>query len=302
MSIQGEEKTEIVYGIDNILLQTFDRWNLTKFTIDSYLDKLHPIMLLTIEPIKQGVVRLINNGIKIRTITEITEENIFHVKELIKMVKDKNAFRHLDNVTGNFSISDRKIYQAQIMGDLSAPSVYTDSINETNGKILAGQNKHVQNKQHASAPPLSPITEKLEINNTRTTKTTAEPQSIRSNIKAFVDHQQYIFEMMWDKAIPARQKIMEIEHEIKYEFTKSIQDPNEILKSIFSVLQSASGELQILFSSIGTFQKMQNMGITEIIKERALIHGIDTKILVNIEKESESKTIKKEQCQKETMV
>jgi hypothetical protein len=43
---------------------------------------------------------------------------------------------------------------------------------------------------------------------------------------------------------------------------------------------------------------MQNMGITGIIKERALMHDIDIKILVNIEKESESKTIKKETTSK----
>jgi hypothetical protein len=39
--------------------------------------------------------------------------------------------------------------------------------------------------------------------------------------------------------------------------------------------------------------KMQNTGITEIVKERALTHGTDTKILANTEKESESNTIKK---------
>ena len=100
------------------------------------------------------------------------------------------------------------------MGDLSAPSAYTDSINKTSDKISFGQNKHLQNKQQASDSHLLPITEKPECNNTRTTKT-AEIQSIKRNIKAFVDQQQYIFEMMWNKAIPARQKIIDIEHEIK---------------------------------------------------------------------------------------
>jgi hypothetical protein len=266
MSVHGEEKTETVYGIDNILLQTFDRWNLTKFTIDSYIDKLHPIMLLTIEPIKQGVVRLIDNGVKARTITEITKENVLYVKELIKMVKDKDAFRHLDNVTGNFSISDGKIYQAQIMGDLSAPSTYTDRNNKTNGNVTVGQNNHMQNRQqHAPASPLLPLTEKSNPNDTCITKTTtAEPQSIRSNIKAFVDQQQYIFEMMWEKAIPARQKIREIERETTPEFTEAIRDSNNILKLTLNVIKSASDELQLLFSSFKTFQKMQGIGIQKL--------------------------------------
>jgi hypothetical protein len=65
--------------------------HLTKFTIDSCTDKLHPIMLLTNEPIRQGVIQQIYKGVKSRTITETTEENVFHVKELIKMVKARAA-------------------------------------------------------------------------------------------------------------------------------------------------------------------------------------------------------------------
>jgi hypothetical protein len=149
------EKTEIVYGLDNILIQTFNRWNLTKFTIDSYIDKLHPIMLLTIEPIKQGVIELLARGVIGRTITEITEENVPYLKELIRIAGDASTFRHLDNVTGNFSISDGKIYQAQIMGDLSAPS----------------------KEQKISAFPLS-ITGEAEYNHN--SKAAVEPHSILS--------------------------------------------------------------------------------------------------------------------------
>ena len=43
---------------------------------------------------------------------------------------------------------------------------------------------------------------------------------------------------------------------------------------------------------------MQNIGIAEIINERASIYGTDTKILVYVEKENESKAIKKETSSK----
>jgi two-component system, OmpR family, sensor histidine kinase VicK len=36
-------------------------------------------------------------------------------------------------------------------------------------------------------------------------------QIIYSNIKEVVQHQQYIFDSFWSKAIPARQRIREIE-------------------------------------------------------------------------------------------
>ena len=170
ISIQELEKTEIVYGVDNILVQVFERWNSTRFTIDSYIDNLHPRMLLTTEPIKQQVLQLIHRGIKGRTITEITEENISYVKELIRISGDDNAYRHLDNVTGNFSISDRKIYQAQIMGDLSVPFSFTNNDFDKND-ISIGQS--IQNKYHLSTS--SSTTEKSKSN--KTIKT-AEPQSI----------------------------------------------------------------------------------------------------------------------------
>jgi hypothetical protein len=50
--------------------------------------------------------------------------------------------------------------------------------------------------------------------------------------------------------------------------------------------------------AIANFNKMQNIGITEIINERASINGTDAKILVYVEKESESKAIKKETMSK----
>ena len=167
-------------------------------------------MLLTIEPIKQGVIQLTGSGVRFRTITEITEDNVPHVKELIKIVGDSGAFRHLDNVTGNFSISDGKIYQSQIMGDLSHPSTTTNSANNVKSVSF---NQNTKDKHALTSP--SPVTK--ESTHTRVPNT-AEPQSIMSTIKAFVDQQQYIFEMMWDKAIPAKQRIKEIEQGLKREF------------------------------------------------------------------------------------
>jgi hypothetical protein len=41
---------------------------------------------------------------------------------------------------------------------------------------------------------------------------------IYSNIKEFVEHQQYIFDSFWSKAITAEQKIKEIEEGIEPEY------------------------------------------------------------------------------------
>ncbi|MGH9926919.1 MAG: hypothetical protein ACRD5B_16245, partial [Nitrososphaeraceae archaeon] len=44
------------------------------------------------------------------------------------------------------------------------------------------------------------------------------PLLIESTVKAFVEQQQYFFDMLWKKAIPAKQRIKEIEEGIKREF------------------------------------------------------------------------------------
>ena len=50
------------------------------------------------------------------------------------------------------------------------------------------------------------------------------PQCILSNVHAFVGQQQNIFELMWQKAIPAEQRIREIEFGIKPEVIETIKD------------------------------------------------------------------------------
>ena len=49
-------------------------------------------------------------------------------------------------------------------------------------------------------------------------------QIIYSNVKEIVEHQRYIFETLWNKSIPAQDKIIEIENEIEPEFLEVISD------------------------------------------------------------------------------
>jgi two-component system, OmpR family, sensor histidine kinase VicK len=55
---------------------------------------------------------------------------------------------------------------------------------------------------------------------------------IYSSIRSFVDQQQYFFDMLWNKAIPAKRKIREIEEGIEPTRTRIIEDKQEIIKEI----------------------------------------------------------------------
>jgi two-component system sensor histidine kinase VicK len=78
------------------------------------------------------------------------------------------------------------------------------------------------------------------------------PHVIHSNVKQLVEQQQSIFEMLWKKAIPADQKIREIERGIEPPETKVLEDPAEIFNHMKYVIENASKRL--ICSSSGATQ------------------------------------------------
>ena len=76
-------------------------------------------------------------------------------------------------------------------------------------------------------------------------------QIIYSNVNEIIEHQRYVFDSFWDRAIPAEQRIREIEEgKINYE-TKIIENnPDEIIRQIYR-LNADSNELSICLTSGG---------------------------------------------------
>jgi hypothetical protein len=94
-----EEKTEVIYGIEEITRRTLERFSFTKINIDSCIDPLNPSTIMSAKPIVEAISDLKMRGIKLRVITEITSDNLRYCKELKKI---GNEVRHLDAVKGNF--------------------------------------------------------------------------------------------------------------------------------------------------------------------------------------------------------
>ena len=65
---------------------------------------------------------------------------------------------------------------------------------------------------------------------------------IISTVKAVVNQQPYFFDMLWKKAIPATQRIKEIEQGLKREFMETIRDPYETQKILENLIKSAIDE------------------------------------------------------------
>jgi two-component system, OmpR family, sensor histidine kinase VicK len=75
-------------------------------------------------------------------------------------------------------------------------------------------------------------------------------QIIYSNVKEIIEHQQYIFDTLWTKGIPANQRIRELEQGIVHYNTRIIEDENKVLKEI-GRLTAESNELSTCISPGG---------------------------------------------------
>ena len=103
---------------------------------------------------------------------------------------------------------------------------------------------------------------------------------IRSTAKVFVEQQQFFFETLWSKAIPAKQRFKEIEEGAKREFVETIRDSSEMQKLGFDLIKKAEDEILILFSTANAFRRQDKAGALELLKEAAKLRGIKVRILV----------------------
>jgi sugar-specific transcriptional regulator TrmB len=129
------------------------------------------------------------------------------------------------------------------------------------------------------------ISDGVEYRASPTSKQEETPSEyIISTMKSFVEQQQYFFETLWNKAIPAKQRIKEIEEGAKREFVETIRDPSEIQKISFDLIKKAEDEILILFSTANAFRRQEKAGALELLKEAAKLRGVKVRILVPIDK------------------
>ena len=93
------------------------------------------------------------------------------------------------------------------------------------------------------------------------------PRLITSNMRTFVDQQQYFFNMLWKKSIPAKDRIREIEEGIERQIIETILDPAHTLMLGLELIESAKDEVLIIFSSANAFFRQWKEGLLELLVE-----------------------------------
>ena len=95
-------------------------------------------------------------------------------------------------------------------------------------------------------------------------------ESVLSTAKAFVEQQQFIFEMLWRKAIHAKKRVREIEESTKREFIETLQDKTEIDKIISHLIFSAVEEIDIVLPTNNSFYKSGEEFLFSLLENTSL--------------------------------
>ena len=109
----------------------------------------------------------------------------------------------------------------------------------------------------------------------------SKTQLIHIKNKSFVEMQRYLFDSLWLKSIPAREKVVEImRHVISDDFTNSnIEDPYRTYEVALGIIKSAVDEILILFPTVNSFWCAENGEIISLLGE-AVDRNVNVRILI----------------------
>lgn len=112
------------------------------------------------------------------------------------------------------------------------------------------------------------------------------PQIIYSNIREIVEHQQYIFETLWNKSIPAKDKIIQIENEIEPEFLEVISDCKKATEIYIELTKSIQKEGLFLLSDSKAMIRADKLGIIDYLIQASSQRGAIVKMICPINDEN----------------
>lgn len=108
----------------------------------------------------------------------------------------------------------------------------------------------------------------------------SNPQCIYSNSKDLIKQHLYLFNTLWEKAVPAEEKIREIEQGIEHETIDTLRDHKEIQKLAYDLVKLAKDEVLIIFSTANAFHRQEKAGTIELLLNAAKARGVQTRILL----------------------
>jgi two-component system, OmpR family, sensor histidine kinase VicK len=115
----SNQKTEVLHGEQNVVNTVLQFTSKAKSTIDACVDYTRPSLAVEIEELRKAFFNAKERGVKLRYVTEITNDNLTYCKELMKMVDE---LRHIDGIKGNFYISETEYIAPAIFYEKGKPA------------------------------------------------------------------------------------------------------------------------------------------------------------------------------------
>jgi two-component system sensor histidine kinase VicK len=104
-------------------------------------------------------------------------------------------------------------------------------------------------------------------------------QAIYSNARVFVELQQYLFEALWSKAIPAQQRIRQLEEGIEAEFYEVITDNEKAQKLYIDFAKSIEKEALFLLADSKALYRADRLGVLDLLIKASEKNGATIRLI-----------------------
>jgi hypothetical protein len=104
--------------------------------------------------------------------------------------------------------------------------------------------------------------------------------AIISNFKALVEAQQYLFEILWSKAIPVEQRIREIEKGIIPDTIEVIHDHSKVKTLYLDLVKNAQSEIMLILPTVNALIRQEKINAILYIHEAARERNVKVRILM----------------------
>ena len=121
----------------------------------------------------------------------------------------------------------------------------------------------------------------------------AVPQLIYSNVKEIIEQQEFIFESFWIRAIPAKQRIREMEDATEPEFYEVISDHEKASQVLVDLAKSVKKEALFLLPNDKSMVRMDRLGVIDYLIKAAQKDSIGSIRIICPISEVNSEIIKK---------
>ncbi|MGA9152440.1 MAG: HAMP domain-containing sensor histidine kinase, partial [Candidatus Nitrosopolaris sp.] len=90
---------------------------------------------------------------------------------------------------------------------------------------------------------------------------------IYSDVKETVEHQQYIFDSLWNTSTSAERKILEIQYGASLGITEIIDNPSKTQELFIDLIKTAKSEVLLMLPTVNSFMREYRIGVIQLLEE-----------------------------------